>query len=149
VKLAEALVLRADLKKRLEQLKARLQRNAKVQEGEAPAEDPNELLSQFDSAASEFTALIARINLINATAPFDGVTLTDALAQRDVLRLRQAAYRDLAQAATVTQSVQTRSEVRFRSTVSVAEIQKKADELAKQLRELDMRIQEANWRIEL
>jgi hypothetical protein len=149
VKLAEALVLRADLAKRLEQIKARLQRNAKVQEGDVPAEKPEELLAELEGAAAEFATLIARINLTNAMTLFDGRTLTEALADRDVLRLRQATYRDLAQAATITQSVATRSEVRFRSTVSVAETQRKADDLAKQLRDLDTRIQEVNWLIEL
>ena len=58
-------------------------------------------------------------------------------------------YRDLAQAATVTQSVSTRSEVRFKATVTVTAVQKKADAVAKELRDLDARIQEANWLIDL
>ena len=121
-----------------------------MQEGDTPAEKPEALLLEFEHVAAEFEALIARINLTDAATPFDGRTLTQALAEyRDVLRTRQAVYRDLAQAATITQSVQTRSEVRFRSTVSVADTQSKADDLAKQARELDARIQEANWRIEL
>jgi hypothetical protein len=41
MKLAEALLRRADCQKCLEQLKARLLRNAKVQEGDDPAEDPS------------------------------------------------------------------------------------------------------------
>ena len=114
-----------------------------------PAENPDELLAELERAATEFTTLIAHINLTNAATPFDGRTLTEALAERDVLRLRQATYRDLAQAATITQSVATRSEVRFRPTVSVAGTQRKADDLAKQLRDLDTRIQEVNWQIEL
>ncbi len=149
MKLAEALVLRADLAKRLEQLKARLQRNAKVQDGDSPGEDPEALIAEYESAAEQFARLVARINLANAAAVLDGRSLTNALAERDVLRLRQGMYRDLAQAATVTQSVSTRSEVRFRPTVSIAAIQKTADGLAQQLRRLDTRIQEENWRITL
>jgi hypothetical protein len=149
MKLAEALVLRSDHQKRLEQLKARLQRNAKVQEGDNPAEDPEQLIVEYESVAAELMQLIARINLTNTTAQIGGRSLTEALAERDVLRLRQAMYRDLAQIATITQSVATRSEVRFKPTVSVAAIQKKADELAQTLRNLDARIQEANWLIEL
>lgn len=38
--LAEALILRADCQKRIAQLKARLLTNAKIQEGDAPAETP-------------------------------------------------------------------------------------------------------------
>jgi hypothetical protein len=37
MKLAEALILRADNKKRFEQLRQRLMNNAKVQEGDKPA----------------------------------------------------------------------------------------------------------------
>ena len=47
MKLAEALQLRGDLQKRLEQLTSRLYNNATVQEGEAPAEDPAALLEEY------------------------------------------------------------------------------------------------------
>jgi hypothetical protein len=149
MKVAEALVLRADVQKRLEQLKQRLLRVAMVQEGDKPAEDPAALLREFNSLADELAALIQRINRTNATARFQDATLMDALARRDVLRLRVAAYRELAQAASVVQSRVGKSEVKFRSTVSIAEIQKQVDELAKEHRELDARIQEANWQFDL
>lgn len=44
MKLAEALNLRADLQKRIANLRERLIKNAKVQEGDTPSEDPNMLL---------------------------------------------------------------------------------------------------------
>jgi hypothetical protein len=44
MKLAEALALRADLQARLAQLASRATTNARYQEGEEPAEDPNALL---------------------------------------------------------------------------------------------------------
>jgi hypothetical protein len=149
MKLAEALVLRADCQKRLEQIKARLIRNAKVQEGEAPAEDPEALLVEYEAVSDELVQLIRRINLSNSTAQVLGRTMTQALAERDVLKQKQAMYRDLAQAGTITQSVSTKSEVRFRSTITVSTVQKQADIAARELRELDARIQEANWLIDL
>ena|SRR6266446_5886736 len=149
MKLAEALTLRADCQRRLEQLKQRLLRNAKVQEGDEPAEDPNALLVEFEQISEQLLSLIRRINRTNAESSLGGSTLTDALAQRDVLRSSQDMYRELAQAASVSQARTTRSEVKFRSTVSVATIQRKADDLAKEHRELDAKIQEANWQIEL
>ena len=45
MKLAEALIQRADHRKRLDQLRERLVRVARVQEGDAPAEDPAALLA--------------------------------------------------------------------------------------------------------
>ena len=66
-----------------------------------------------------------------------------------MLKLRGGVYRELAAAASTTQARTTRSEVKFVSTVSVAAIQRKADDLAKELRQLDTRIQEADWKTEL
>jgi hypothetical protein len=149
VKLAEALVLRADNQKKLEQIKVRLNRNAKVQDGEKPAEDPATLIVSFERAASELENLIFKINVTNSNTMVAGRLMTHALAARDVLKQRQAMYRDLADAATITQSVSTRSEIRFKSTVVVADIQKIADQISKELRELDAKIQEANWLVEL
>ena len=52
MKLAEALMERSDLKTRIEQLAARLNENAKVQEGDEPAENPAELLDENQNAIS-------------------------------------------------------------------------------------------------
>jgi len=148
--LAEALTMRSDLAKRLEQLKARLLRNAKVQEGDTPAEDPWQILAEYDQDITSLQSLITRINATNATTMLDdGITMTQALAERDMLRLRLATYRDLTREATVTQSRLTKSEIRFFPTVSVAEIQKMVDDYAKRLRLLEAKIQKNNWNSEL
>lgn len=150
MRLAEALIQRAGHQKRIEALKPRLNRNAKVQEGERPGEDPEALLAELEAVAAELLRLIQRINATNsATILADGRTISDAIAVRDVLRIRHGVYRDLATAASITQDRSTKSEVKFLSTVDIAEIQKRADVLAKEHRELDATIQEANWRTDL
>jgi len=150
MKLAEALILRADIKKRIEQLRQRLYNNAKVQEGDAPAEKPEELIKEIEVATKEFEELIRKINKTNSETEFTkDKTLTDALAERDVLVLKRSVYSGLVNAATVTQQLYSRSEIKFVSTVNVAKTQKQADKLAKQFRELDAKIQEFNWRTEV
>lgn len=150
MKLAEALIIRADYQQRLKQLEERLLRNAKVQEGEKPGEEPSPLLKEAEQIADELTQIIQRINATNASTPLsDDMSIADAIALRDVLRLKQSLYRGLAQAATVTQDRYTKSEVKFKSTVVVSDIQKRADELAKEHRELDAKIQAANWQTDL
>jgi hypothetical protein len=52
MKLAEALILRADCQKRIAQLKSRLLVNAKVQEGDTPAETPQELITELGGASN-------------------------------------------------------------------------------------------------
>jgi formiminotetrahydrofolate cyclodeaminase len=145
-KLAEALILRADLQKRLTQLEQRILRNAKVQEGDSPAETPMELLAEAEQVSEELTEIIQRINQTNSITELEtGQTLADALAVRDVLRLRYNLYRQLAQEATVTQGRFTRSEIKFQSAIEVATVQKQADDLAKEYRELDTKTQACNW----
>ncbi len=150
MKLAEALILRAGQKKRIEQLRQRLLRNAKVQESQQPAEDPNALMRELENTAGELLTLIQRINRTNsATQMAGGGTLADAIAMRDVLLMKHGIYRDLAQSATVVQDLRTKSEVKFVSTINVAQIQQTADSLATAHRELDTAIQEMNWKTDL
>lgn len=150
MKLAEALVLRSDKKKRIEQLKQRILRNAKVQEGQKPAEEPEALIQEMESISEELVDLIQRINKTNSSTEFEeGLSLADAIARRDILVMKNSIYRDLAQAATITQDIRTKSEVKFMGTVKVSQIQAQADALAKDHRELDTKIQELNWKTEL
>jgi predicted transcriptional regulator len=150
MKLAEALVLRADTQRRIARLRQRMIANAKVQEGDQPAEDPRVLFAEIDRLTTDLTDLIQRINRTNAITEFEaGVTVSDALAVRDTLKLRHDTMRELASNAVVVQHRYSRSEVRFVSAVDVADIQQRADDLAREHRELDTRIQELNWLTEL
>ncbi len=150
MKLAEALILRADSQKRFQQLKARIVGNAKVQEGDAPAEDPARLIREMEALSEELLRLVQRINGTNSQTQLEnGQTLSDALAKRDALMLKRGVYSDLAVAASVTQARTSRSEVKFQSTVNVAEIQETINALSKEYRELDSQIQQFNWNTEL
>ena len=150
MRLAEALILRADCQKRLEQLKQRLVGSAKVQEGDDPPESPADLTAEIERTADQLLALIQNVNRTNAaTESQPGRTLSDALAERDVLMTRRGIYADLARAASVVQSRTSRSEVKFKSTVNVPELQARIDALSKAYRETDSRIQELNWQTDL
>ena len=149
MKLAEALQERADLNRRIEQLKYRLLDNALVQEGEEPAEDPNDLLEQLNADINSLEALIAQINLKNASVTVEGKTLTELIAQRDMLNVRIDAYRQLISSASTPYERARNSEIRIISAVNVRELQKKSDAISKELRQLDNLIQSTNWTTEM
>ena len=67
MKLAVALSRRAELQTRLRQLESRLSANALVQEGEEPAEDPKDLLTELEENYTALEALIAAINRTSLT----------------------------------------------------------------------------------
>ena len=149
MKLAQALIDRADLQKRIAQLESRLLTNAQVQEGELPAEDPNQLLQELDRCLCQLEELIVRINHTNDTVTDNGQTLTALLAQRDCLTLRLKVLRNFLQNASAVVSRASLSEIKIKSTVPVAQLQKQVDALSCQRRELDTRIQGLNWTTEL
>jgi hypothetical protein len=142
----EALTVRADLQQRLGELRARVLAVAKVQEGEAPAEQPDVLLAEFEQTAARLRTLIARINRTNLTAvTADGETLTAALARRDVLAIRYKVHRELAAAASEQPERYSLREIKMTATVDVAALRRTVDELARERRELDVALQAANW----
>lgn len=145
MKLAEALILRKDMSTRLSILEERLMNAARVQEGEQPPEDPQDLLKELDRMTEELQTLITRINLTNSKSVLDGKTVTELLAQRDMLGRKAGILRDLANTAGQLVDRVRGTEIRIISTVNVAEIRKQADDAAKALRELDTRLQGFNW----
>lgn len=150
MKVGEALTLRSQLQTRFQQLRERVKASAMVQEGEQPPEDPTLLLEELESVATELETLIARINKTNlATSLPDGRSLTDALARRDHLGLLQSALHQVAETASAAQSRYGRAELRIVRTVDVGALRARADDLAKERRELDASIQEVNWQTEL
>ena len=149
MKLAQALILRSDTQKRIEQLKVRLLCNAKTQENEKPSEDPKLLLKELDKLTSELFTLICSINLTNSSAKFDGVSLTEMIAKKDALSLKANVLREFATSASQKVDLYSNSEIKILSTVDVAALQKQVDTLSKEIRELEMKLQEANWSVDL
>jgi len=150
MKLAEALAERSECQTKLEEIKKRLARSARVQEGEQPAEDSTELLSESERVFVHLLDLIRAINRTNARTAFDSErTISDAIAERDMTGKRRDFLASVADAASTRQDRYSKSEVKFVATVSISQLQKQVDQLSKQFRELDTRLQELNWQTEL
>jgi len=68
MKLAEALLLRGDLQKKLASLRERIVRNGLVQEGNAPHEDPNALLLEAAGVIDEHDSIIPHLTVAHGSA---------------------------------------------------------------------------------
>jgi hypothetical protein len=150
MKLAEALLLRADQQKKLASLRERIVANAVVQEGEAPHEPPDQLLMEAFGVLGEFETLVSRINHTNLSSKLpDGRTLTDAIAHRDMLAQKHALL--IAAIAGCRKEPERYGirEIKWKAVLDVSKLQKQADDLAKSLRELNGAIQQANWNSDL
>jgi hypothetical protein len=150
LKLAEALLLRGDMQKKIASLRERVVANAVVQEGEKPNEDPNQLLLEAVGALSDLEALVARINKTNLAAKLpDGRSLTDAIAKRDMLQQQHALLLAAAAGSRKEPDRYGVREIKWIAMMDVRKLQKQCDDLAKSIRELNGAIQETNWKVVL
>lgn len=150
MKLAEALSIRKDLQKRIQQIGKRLEDNVKIQEGDEPAENPKELMKELDECLKQLENLIWRINLTNVqTMNEAGKTVTQLMAEKDVLSLRLSALRSTFDRASSQHDRYSRSEIKMITVVDVKQLSKQIDEYSAALRKLDMEIQTLNFQTEL
>ena len=149
MKLAEALQERADLNRKIEELRRRLGNVILVQEGEEPAEDPAELLEELNAAVVRLEELMAAINLTNCRTKANGMTLTALIARKDALMVKLSAYRDLVYSASQNTNRARGTEIKVKALLRASELQKTADQTAKEVRELDNLLQETNWKTKL
>ena len=149
MKLAEALQERSDINKRISELRRRLDNCLLVQEGEEPAEDPLDLLNELDSSTERLETLVASINETNCNTKVNGMSLTEIIARKDALSLRHAAYKELVYTAGNNTYRARGTEIKVKAVIKAAELQKTVDSLAKEIRKLDNKLQETNWKTEL
>ena len=150
MKLAEALILRTDSQKRLEQVKHRLLLNSKFQEGESPSEDPKDLEKELQHLLKQLKQLIQRVNRTNLLTPFDEQrSLGDALVERDLIGQERKIYSELLDRASVRHDRYSKTEIKFVTSINVKDTQKHVDELSLKFRLIDTRIQELNWLTDL
>lgn len=145
MKLAEALSIRADLQKKVAQLKERIKESAKVQEGDEPCDNVEEL----DEAVVQLEDLIYRINITNVQIVQDGDSLTRLIAKRDVLSMRVKALKEVVNYVAANDTRFGRNELKYVRTIDIKALRKEADTYAKQYRELDLKIQSLNWTVDL
>lgn len=150
MKLAEALLLRRDLNNRLFQLRNEISSSVLVQEGDTLDRSITELFKEYDEINQQYSELVVAINRKNATASVadSALLLMEALEQREQLRRKHAL---LTQALDETKAAPRmgRNEIRLVRTIDTETLTEQLNATAKQLRELDGKIQQTNWLVDL
>ncbi len=149
MKLAEALMERADLNVKINQTKDMISNNLLVQEGEAPSQDLKELMSNLDAMIERLNYLVSRINLTNCKTLVGSKSLTEIIAEKDALVIQVNAYNDFVYGASQNTRRARGTEIKIKPAVNVSDLQKKADTLSAQIRKLDNTLQMTNWQVDL
>ena len=148
MKLAEALSLRADLQKRVAQLKQRLKDNVKIEQGDSTIENPESLFAELDRSLVKLEELIYRINSTNIHTQHNGKSLTQLIAQKDTLTLRIATLREIYKHITDRDRYGL-NEIKYVRTIDVEKLNQQIDSYSHQYRKLDLEIQSVNWTTDL
>ncbi|MGO4928463.1 DIP1984 family protein [Fundicoccus sp. Sow4_F4] len=150
MKLAEALLLRRDLESKLTALKQEVLSNALIQEGDSLDISLEELLQDYQKTNEEFSQLVVKINQRNSSAAlYDADKLiVEALEERESLRRQHGLFNETIEAANDIRRF-GRNEIRMVRTVDTKKLTKEMNEVSKKLRELDGKIQQTNWLVDL
>ncbi|RPI16859.1 MAG: hypothetical protein EHM58_11135 [Ignavibacteriae bacterium] len=150
MKIAEALIRRADFNKKLAEVKNRLSQNAVVQEDDRPAFEPVKLMREMDSLILNLKELVRNINRSNSKYAFnDELSISDAIAEKDAIRIKINILQSFLDANAVRFDRYSRSEIKVRGTYEPEVLRKEIDDLSRDLRELDIKLQELNWKYDL
>lgn len=149
MRLAEALQERADLNRKIEQLRYRLENNVLVQEGEITAENPDALKRELDNAVERLYYLISHINLTNSTVKIQDMTLTEMIARKDTLMIKLRTYREAVNTGSHATYRARGTEIKIRPAIDVVAWQFEMNLMAAEVRLLDNQLQEINWQTDL
>ena len=149
MKLAEALNIRADLQRKVYQLKSRLIANSQVQEGDTPAEYPEDLVKELDTSIKKLEDVIKLINKTNSNTYIKNKSISDMIVERDMLKLKMSAINELVNSASNKVDRYSNKEIKIFSTINVKEKQKELDKMSKEYREIDTLLQGLNWTTDL
>jgi hypothetical protein len=143
MKLAEGLLLRSDLMKKIEHLQNRIRPVLIVVANTSPQEDPIKLMAKLRKAILDLQAIVIRINKTNNQTYIEGEgPLMEALAKRDALKMLSEKLRNIRQAAQINQAITSTNRS---TTVDIKNLQIEIDQTGRAFRDIDSKIQEANW----
>ena len=106
-------------------------------------------MKELDTCLVQLEEMIYRINATNMKTVKDGKTLTEMMAERDVLGKRLQVLREVFDRASQSQDRYGRNEIRYVTTIDVPALRKQIDTYSQQLRKLDMEIQTLNFSTDL
>ena len=142
MKLAEGLLLRADLIKKIEHLQNRIMPVLIVSDDRVPQEDPDKLLAQLRKTIQDLEILIVRINKTNNVTIVEGEgLLMQALAKRDSLKLLSEKLRNIRRSAQIFNT----GDSNLKTTINIEKLQIEIDQTGRAFREIDSKVQEINW----
>lgn len=141
--LGELLKQRSCLTNRASDIRLILYKSCKKQEGDDLPFEVDELYEQYEFLQTRITELSAQIQAANIELEFDGKTMMEHIIEKDILRQHGDFLRDIIRES--FPSTHTK-EIRDVPTVDGKHYYDKYITISDRLNEVELKIQEHNWR---
>jgi hypothetical protein len=150
MKLAEALIQKSYLSKKITELKDRLLVNGKIQEGDVPSEDIEAIFAELESVHSQLETITKKINMTNnKTNVANNVTISDQLVEKEMLDKKIATYKFAIENCQIKSDRYSRAEIKMITTFDIKKTRDIVEKLTSEKRQLDLKIQSTNWATDL
>lgn len=150
MKLAELLVRRADLQKKIASLRERIKLNVIFQEGSKPSEDAKALIAQASLALTDLRSAVTKINETNIGQKMpDGRSIMEWIAEREGLAQLHALLKEAIEGTNLHRSRYGRQEIIWHTAIDVPALQEQLDSTAQKIRKVNLALQEHNWKVEI
>ena len=146
--LGAALMAKQELDKVLLNIKDRMFANARAYTGRKPAEAVMPLLRRAESVLEEQRQLVLRINVANqSTRLGSGLAMSEMLSLRENLKTRATLIKELIKKASLEDRLFAGDQDKIEATVDLAALEQEQESLCRQVRDINLEIQQANWQI--
>lgn len=149
MKLAEALLEIKTLKEHIAFLNDYLCQNVIYQDGSSPTDSISDLLLDLKTSLRRQEKLVAMVNLRNCITRVDNCSLTEMMAHKDALLKEIAIKQNMLKSASQPLVNIAGSAIKMHTNLDGKKLRKDIDDLAKELRELNNKLQSTNWSTEL
>ncbi|MGX6961871.1 DIP1984 family protein [Vagococcus xieshaowenii] len=149
MKLAEALIEKKALEDKQYELIERFRQSVKIQEGETSYEDCEAILNELEMCYQQSNHLLKKITRTNQMVTIEGKTLVECLIDRKTIATQRDSMQKLYHYMTEKDYRISRAEIKTVLMMNPVEVNKKINQLSKELRLLDTKIQEKNWTVDL
>lgn len=146
MRLAEAMMQRADLDKKVSILGARLNDIALINKSYALEDEPKHLFEELNKSMKALSEVVYRIHVTNMETVDNGTTITAMLTKKEILKIRIQMLQRIKEEARIDSCF---DRTKYTILINKAELQKELDECKNQLEKLDMKLQQLNWQTEL
>jgi len=150
MKLAALILEKSDIENKVSQLVTRINSCARIQEGDTAPEEPAELLEELNTVYKRLELVNNAITRANHSAKFSDNQpyLINALVARDVLAKKIGQLNSIVNSCG-TQQRFARNEIKFVTNIDVVSLRAEIDKLTKEKRDLNAKIQELNWIVDV